>query len=150
MISPEALRRYPYFTAGGEQALKALAMAADENSVPAGETLFEEGDRADRLYIIVEGEVDIQLTLQDGGKVTVETMVAGDLIGWSAVSGAVQRRATCVAVKPCKLLSIDGATIRDLCEDNAELGYRMMREVVRALAQRLDGALVQVAAAGPD
>lgn len=148
MISPEVLRRYPYFTAGGEDVLKQIALIADEMEIAVGGALFVEGDAADKLYVITEGEVDIQIALRDGGHATVDTRVAGDLVGWSAVAEVTRRRATATVSKAGKSVFIDGAKLRELCAQNAELDRRLMAEVVRALTQRLDAAWVQLAAAG--
>jgi CRP-like cAMP-binding protein len=60
MISPEILRRYPYFAAAQDAGLRNLAMICEEELIPAGTVMYREGDKADRLYILVEGEVDIR------------------------------------------------------------------------------------------
>ena len=58
MISPEILRRYPYFAAADDKELRDLAMLCEEESIPSGTVMYQEGDRADKLYIRVEGEVE--------------------------------------------------------------------------------------------
>ncbi len=47
MISPELLRRFACFSPVEERTLKALAMIAREEHVPAGRVLFNDGDPAD-------------------------------------------------------------------------------------------------------
>ena len=76
MISPELLRRYPYFADVSEDALKEVPMIGEENSATADTTLFTDGDRADSLHILVEGEVDLKYTLDNGDQRTVDTLVA--------------------------------------------------------------------------
>jgi len=46
--------------------LRALAMLCEEELIPAGTVMCREGDKADKLYILVDGEVDIQYTLGSG------------------------------------------------------------------------------------
>ena len=53
--------------------------------VPAGTQIFGVGDDADALYLIEEGEVDIQYPLGSGELRTVDTVVSGELIMWSAL-----------------------------------------------------------------
>ena len=77
MISPELLRHYPYFAEISDESLRQIAMIADEQIVPAGTVLFREGDKAEALYILAEGEIDIQYTLGHGGLRTVDTVAAG-------------------------------------------------------------------------
>lgn len=145
MISPEQLRRYPYFANVSEEALREVAMISDEISAETGKTLFSEDDRADVMYILVDGEVDLKYTLGDGQQRVIDTLVAGDLLVWSALVEPYRCTASGTARKPCKLLSINGPKLRALCEQNRDLGYRMLISVTQLLATRLEGARVQLA-----
>jgi CRP-like cAMP-binding protein len=145
MISPELLRRYPYFGRVTEEALKAVAMIADQASAKAGSTLFCEGDKADALFLIEEGEVDLQYTLGSGELRTVDTLVAGDLAMWSALVEPHRCTATGTVKKDVKLITVNGEKLRTLCELNHDLGYRMFISIAQLLAARLEGARVQLA-----
>ena len=145
MISPELLRRYPYFADVSEDALKEVAMIGEENSATADTTLFTDGDRADSLHILVEGEVDLKYTLGNGDQRTVDTLVAGDLLLWSALVEPYKATATGICKTNVKLLSFDGRKLKDLCESNHDLGYRMLICLTKLLANRLEGARVQLA-----
>ena len=145
MISPELLRRYPYFAGVNEEALKEVAMISDEVTAAAGETLFSEDDKADYLYILTEGEIDLQNTLGSGERRTVDTAVAGDLACWSVLVEPYRCTATGAVRKDARLIAIHGQKLRALCETNHDLGYRMLMSVTRLLATRLEGARVQLA-----
>jgi CRP/FNR family transcriptional regulator, cyclic AMP receptor protein len=147
MISPEVLRRYPYFGGISEESLKQLAMIAEDKCIAAGTLLFREGDPAAHLSIIVRGEVDIQYLLGDGELRTVDTLVAGELLGWSAIIDPYKYTAICTATKDLELVRLDAAKVRGLCEHDPLLGYRLATEVAKLLAHRLEGARVQLAAA---
>lgn len=145
MISPEQLRRYPYFANIREEALKEVAMISDEAAAETGQMIFGEDDSADVLYILVDGEVDLKYTLGDGQQRVVDTIVAGELLVWSALVEPYRCQTTGVARKPCKLISINGTKLRALCEQNSDLGYRMLISITQCLATRLEGARVQLA-----
>ena len=147
MISPELLRRYPYFGGISEESLKAVAMIADEKCVSGGTELFRAGDAADWLNVIVRGEVNIQYELGSGEKRTVDTLVDGDILGWSALVEPHKYTAVCTASKETQLVVIHGRKLRELCEQEALLGYRLMTQIAKLLAHRLEGARVQLAAA---
>jgi len=146
MVSTELLRRYPYFAPVSEESLRQLAMIAEERVVPAGETMFLEQSPASRLYIIVRGEVAIQYTLGSGQRRTVDRLVDGDLLVWSAL--VPPYRTTCAGIveKETHLIGFEAARVRELCERDPLLGYRLMTQVVMLLGHRLTGALVQLAA----
>lgn len=147
MISPEVLRRYPYFAAVSEESLKQVAMIADEKCVAANTRMFNEGDPAKALNIITKGEVNIQYLLNTGEHRTVDTLVEGDILGWSALVQPYKYTAICMTTKETQLVSIDAAKLRQLCEDEPLLGYRLMTQIAKLLAHRLEGARVQLAAA---
>jgi CRP-like cAMP-binding protein len=146
MISPELLRRFPCFAGIGEESLKALAMLADEKCVPAGTAMFSEGDPAETLSVIVKGEVNIQYVLGDGERRTVDTLVDGDILGWSALVEPYQYTALGTASKETRLIVIRAKKLRELCEKDPLLGYRLSQQIARLLAHRLDGARAQLAA----
>ncbi len=145
MISPEVLRRYPYFAGIDEESLKQLAMIAEERTVPADTVMFREGDPADRLSIILKGEVNIQYILGDGELRTVDTLVDGDLLMWSALVEPYKATALGTTTKDTLLAQIDAVKLRMLCEREPTLGYCLMTQVARLLAHRLESARVQLA-----
>ncbi len=146
MISPEVLRRYPYFAQVSDESLKAVAMLADEKKVSAGAHLFGEGDPADSMNIIVQGEVNIQYILGSGERRTVDTLVDGDILGWSALVEPYRYTAVGTASKDTQLVSIRAKSLRDLCEKDPLLGYRLTTQIAKLLAHRLEGARIQLAA----
>ena len=145
MISPELLRRYPYFAGIRDESLKQLAMIAEEKSVPAGTVMFREGDPATHLSVIIKGEVNIQYMLGNGELRTVDTLVEGDLLMWSALVEPYKATGQGTATKDTLLARIDGAKLRQLCDREPILGYRLMTKVAKLLANRLEGARVQLA-----
>jgi len=146
MISPELLRRYPYFAQISEDSLKAVAMIAEEKTIPRNTHLFSEGDPADSLSIIVRGEVSIQYVLGDGQRRTVDTLVDGDILMWSAMIEPYKATALGTASKDTQLIAIDARKLRGLCDRDPLLGYRLAMQIAKLLAHRLEGARVQLAA----
>ena len=146
MISPEVLRRYPCFAGLSEQILKRLAVLAEERTVPAGERIFNQDEPAKYLYVITKGEVNIQYLLGNGELRTVDTLVDGDLLVWSALIEPYTTTAIGTATKETQLVGIVADRLRQLCEEDPLLGYRLTTEVAKLLAHRLESARVQLAA----
>ncbi|MCX7424321.1 MAG: cyclic nucleotide-binding domain-containing protein [Planctomycetia bacterium] len=146
MVSPEMLRRYPQFADMSEENLKELAMIATERTFAAGEVLFHEGDSADQFHVILSGEVDIQYTLGSGECRTVDTLVSGDILCWSALVAPYKDTVNGTATKDTHVVAINAGKLRELCAEDSSLGYLLMTQVVRLLAHRLEIARVQLAA----
>lgn len=145
MISPEVLRRYPYFAGIDEESLKQLAMIAEEKSVPANTVMFREGDPAAHLSVILKGEVNVQYALGNGELRTVDTLIDGDFLMWSALVEPYRATALGTTTRDTQLVRIDAARLRQLCEKEPLLGYRLMTQVAKLLAHRLERARVQLA-----
>ncbi|MGO9110417.1 MAG: Crp/Fnr family transcriptional regulator [Thermoguttaceae bacterium] len=147
MISPEILRRYPYFAGIDEASLREIAMTADEKQrIAAGTRLFSEGESVKHLGLIVSGEVNIQYLLGNGEMRTVDTLVGGDLLGFSALIEPYKYTGFGTATQETDLVLIDARKLRDLCNRDPQLGYQLTLEVAKLLAHRLEGARVQLAA----
>ena len=147
MISPEVLRRYPYFAGVDEASLRQIAMIAEEKPhIPAGTRLFDEGVPVKHLAIILSGEVNIQYLLGNGEMRTVDTLVGGDLLGFSAFITPYRYTGFGTTTQVTDLVLVDAKKLRDLCTSDPQLGYQLILEVAKLLAHRLEGARVQLAA----
>ncbi len=147
MISPEILRRYPYFAGIDEASLREIAMTAEEKpSIPAGTRVFSEGEPVKHLGLIVRGEVNIQYLLGTGEMRTVDTLVAGDLLGFSALIEPHKYTSFGTTTQQTDLVLFDASKLRDLCNRAPQLGYRLALHIAKLLADRLEGARVQLAA----
>jgi CRP/FNR family transcriptional regulator, cyclic AMP receptor protein len=147
MVSPEMLRRFNCFSPVKEESLADLATIAREEFIPAGRQMFGEGDPADTLSLIVEGEVDIRYELGSGESRVVDTLIAGDILGWSALVEPHKMTGIATTCKPTRLIRIQARPLRDLCERDPLLGYRLTTQVARLLADRLEATRAQLATA---
>lgn len=145
MISPEILRRFPYFAAADDEGLRQLAMICDEISVAAGAIMYREGDKADKLYILTDGEVDIQYTLGSGELRTVDTVVPGELLMWSALVEPFKSTAVVSVKAPSKLIAIDADKLRAFCALDLKVANEVLLHLTKMLATRLEGARIQLA-----
>ena len=145
MVSPEMLRRFSCFSPVHEKSLEAVAMIAREELVAAGRQLFSEGDPADTLSLIVDGEVEIRYLLGSGEPRVVDTLIAGDILGWSALVEPHKMTGIATTRKPTRLIRIPARPLRELCECDPLLGYRLSTQVIRLLADRLEGTRARLA-----
>ncbi len=97
-----ALRAIEMFAPLPAPTLEALAMSLARVDVPAGETLFRQGDHGDRFYIIESGEVEIEI---DGREANV--LGPGDHFGEIALLRNIPRTATARARKATQLFALN-------------------------------------------
>jgi CRP-like cAMP-binding protein len=149
MISPEQLRRYPFFGGLTDDELAAIAMVADEVAYPAGAIIFREGELARHVYVLTSGAVDLlyEIHRPDGMDISyLGAIAAGEPFGVSAFVEPYKLTATARAEGPVKVLALDASALRKMADTNCHLGYALMKQAARSLAGRLSDARIQLAA----
>ncbi len=155
MISPELLRRYPFFAHFTGEQLREIAMITEEATAAAGEILFEECGPADTLYLLEDGSVDLfyfakgkssSSEEKEKKELPVGEINPGEIFGISALIDPYVLSAAGRASKPSTFLKIEAAALRQLFAQDPIAGYLAMQQVARALMERLDYTRVQLAA----
>jgi CRP/FNR family transcriptional regulator, nitrogen oxide reductase regulator len=103
-----------------------------ETSLRAGETLFHQGDDADRLYLVVSGVVKLSQVAANGTQHVLRLMSAGDVIGCVAVFNRFPYPVTAGVEEDATLISWAEPQFRHLMEDHPEL----MANALRTVGQR--------------
>ncbi len=147
MVSPELLRRYPFFGGLSEDQLKAIAMIADEDTYEEDEFLFEEGAESQALYLVTEGEVAIWVNLDEEGdeQEEITAVPAGSVLNWSAVVSPYVSTASATANAPVKVVAIDAAGLRGLFDEDCELGYLILSQLAKVMSERMAQIRIQLA-----
>jgi CRP/FNR family cyclic AMP-dependent transcriptional regulator len=150
MVSPELLRRYPFFALLDDQQLKAIAQIAEEKAYPIDTLLVKENDTATKLALLLEGDVDLVCC---GGRegpgvnALVGSIAPGEVYGVSSLIEPYRYTATAKATMPVKVIEVDGLALRKLVEADWKLGYVIMRNVAIAVLDRLKYTEIELAAA---
>ena len=139
MISPEILRRYQLFAGLPLEVLKEIAQFSRELTLEADTYLFQEGDSAEELYLIISGGIDLQLVMPDNGSqnIEVEMIVPGELVGWSALIEPYIYHMSAVATTPTRVVVIDGVQMRECLANHHECGYTVLLRIARIIGERL-------------
>jgi len=153
MVSPELLRRYPFFGELNATQLKAVAMISEECSFDKDVTLFEEGHTADFFYLLLDGEIDLfYRSEKENQHEKRKELLAAEIDSGEifAISGLIEPyvyTATARAAKNSRVLKIQASELRSLMGKKCEMGYVLMRQIAKAAMERLEYTRVQLAAA---
>jgi CRP-like cAMP-binding protein len=93
-----------------------------------GDSLFREGEKGEKMYVLLEGEMEILL-----GDFVLETVGQGALIGEMALIDDSPRTASAVAKTPCRLAEIDRRRFHFLIQQTPHFATHVMK----TLADRL-------------
>ena len=134
------LGKFRVFSDLSEDQLDKFRKTAEIREFKAGTTIFEEGDVGDSLYLLLDGEVEINqaLTMQlsKGDYDTREKSIirlSSDIspcFGEMSLLGNDDKRTAGVrAISDCKMAVIMKDDLFSICTENLELGYIVMRNV---------------------
>ncbi len=141
------LRALPIGEAVGREHLARMARIGSVEQFGAGTRLFRGGQPALDLRFVVSGRVCLTLEVTGQAPMLVATLSRGDLLGWSALQGWSSPStwsASATACKPTTCLRFPGAELRELCEQDHELGFHVMRHAFDVLSRRLRDCCVQL------
>jgi CRP-like cAMP-binding protein len=134
----------PAFLAGVDPARVAgIRAAAKTRTLGPGEYLFREGDPADRFYQVRSGRVDLEVHAPTG-RLLVETVGGGDLVGWSWMIEPFRWFLDARVPVETTVTAYDAAALREACEADPVLGYALLRQVTAVMYARLQAARVRL------
>lgn len=126
------LRAVSLFKSLSDAEIEALASSVKVAPFVAGETVTQQGARANWLYVLVRGQVEIRVATGGGENKRVNTLSAPDFFGEMALVAGSPREATVIALDDIQCLRVEQAAFRQLLAQRPEIA----REVAEALAER--------------
>jgi CRP/FNR family transcriptional regulator, cyclic AMP receptor protein len=128
---------HPFLEGFKAEHLQVLANNAMRVHYEADEFIFLEGSPANRFYLLEKGQVALESHLQDGPRISIETIGAGDVLGWSWLFPPYYWNFDARALEPTTALFFYGTRLREQCEQDHDLGYEMMKRMAAVLIRRL-------------
>jgi len=124
--------------------LKFIAGCATNVRFKAEEFLYREGDEANNFFVLREGKVAIEAFSPKRGAITIQTLTAGDVLGWSWLFPPYHTHFGARAIEPTRALCLDGKCLRNKCEEDHDLGYELMKRFSEVMIQRLQATRLQL------
>jgi CRP-like cAMP-binding protein len=94
----------------------------------AGETIFEEGDPGDVMYVILDGDIDVRLKGQ-----SINMIGPGEIVGEMALIDSSPRSADVVAVTDCRLAVVDEKQFLFMVQQTPPFALHVMRALVEKI-----------------
>jgi CRP-like cAMP-binding protein len=129
----DLLREQGFLAGLTDWQLERLARRAHRTVVPTGGRLCREGGGADRLWIIVSGEVTV-----DAAGAPIERLGPGAVVGWSSLVPPYRWHFGATTTRTTVMVEIDGPVLREMCEQDPILGYHVERSLTTVIARRLE------------
>lgn len=107
---------------------------------PAGTLIFEQGDEAEYLYIILRGTATIRFKPYDGPQIVVTRLRVGDVFGWSSVIGNKVYTSGVMSTTKVEALRMRGEDLRQLCLGHPASGQAILEKLAEAVSGRWENA----------
>ena len=131
------LHDVPLFQGLTPGALELIAGCGSNVHFQEGELVFRDGEEADTFYVLRHGSVALETFVPARGPVTIETLEAGEVLGWSWLFPPYRWQFDARALSPVRATSFDGACLRGKCENDPQLGYDLMSRFAQVVIARL-------------
>jgi CRP-like cAMP-binding protein len=138
MDAIRVLKNVTIFKEVTEPVLEIVAAAAEELTIPAGETIVSTTDTVNALFVIRNGTVR---AVFDGGNAPPVLFGAGETVGEAQFIDGEPARATVTALERVDLLVIRSDKLASALAASPAAGYDLYRAIARSLAARLRRAV---------
>jgi len=117
--------------------LERLASMSRHLSLPAQSRLFDEEMQARCFWIIDAGQVALDALVPGVGRVEIEKLGRGDVVGLSWLDPPYQFRYGAVTTQPMQAFEFDAAQVRAGCQDDPAFGYAVLERFLAVAYHRL-------------
>lgn len=142
-----SLHDHPFLAGMDPRYLDLLAHCAWDVGFADGSPLFREGQPAEKFFLILDGRVALETSVPGSGPVAVQTVGPGEVAGFSWLLEPHRWEFDGRAVGTVMAIGLDGARLREACEQDPRLGYELMRRFARVATRRLRAARARLLSA---
>jgi CRP/FNR family transcriptional regulator, cyclic AMP receptor protein len=142
---------HPFLLGMSEQHIRLVADCAMRTHFEKDRVIFQEGDPANRFYLIERGKVALE-SRAGGALVVIDVIGNGDLLGWSWLFPPYVWHFAARAVEPTAAIFFYGTVLREYCEKDQSLGFELFKRMSEVMTRRLQSArarLLRAYAAAP-
>lgn len=140
----ETLAASPFLNGMSARHLTTMAECIMQSSFTDGEMIFREGDVANRFYLIQEGSVALECRSRESDPIHIQTIGAGEVLGWSWLFSPYLWHFDARAIEPAKVLFIYGSRLRERCDDDHDFGYELVKRMAEVMMGRLQATRWQL------
>jgi CRP/FNR family transcriptional regulator, cyclic AMP receptor protein len=143
-VAAPALAGHQFFRGMPTHHLTYLAQVTSLVTVPAQHRFFEAGGVAQYFWLIRAGQVALDLRAPGAGRVVVETIGRGEMVGVSWFFPPFQWQFGAVALQPTEAFQIEAARVRNRCDTDPEFGYQFTQRMIVVVARRLQATRIRL------
>ncbi|MBI2299046.1 MAG: cyclic nucleotide-binding domain-containing protein [Armatimonadetes bacterium] len=140
MVTESELAGCHMFDGLPEDVVAPVSGIAKVRRYTAGEVIFAERARAEKIHILRHGRVALSFPFPYHGetlRVAITSIGPGEVFGWSALTRGRRFTAQAVAEEDSEVLNLPGDALRELMDRDPRLGYAIMSYLTDLASHRL-------------
>jgi CRP/FNR family transcriptional regulator, cyclic AMP receptor protein len=131
------LHEYPLFSGLNKDQMQAVMQVCREECFVPDAILFKEGESANEIFILVEGEVEESFTVDEANLSLLRPVEVGEIIGCPALVPPYTHNCTARSLSEIEVLAIDVVGLRDLFAWDCQIARLIQQHVIEALLERI-------------
>jgi CRP-like cAMP-binding protein len=156
-MAKNLLAGFKFFSEVVPEALEMIAQNCEVLEFGTGDVIFQFDEPANRLYGLLEGEVDLSIVFKDKvlkteiryeesikasivdeeKSIVIDTVLPGQIFGWASLVGPARRTVTAGCTENCRVVAVAAADLRTMFAEDHYLGYVIMKKLSDIIAKRL-------------
>ena len=140
----DVLTAHPFFSGLDPDLLRRFASCSRPVEFAADATILQAGAPAECLYAITKGRVAVGVRVPGRGFQVIETLQAGDILGWSWLFEPYVWTFDAVAAKPVQAIEVGTTCIRSVLDADPAAAAVIYRSIGALMAERLASARLRL------
>lgn len=141
MLTVDELRRCELFGELTVEELRSILPLCAERSYPTGSTIFAAEERAEKLFILRDGNVSLQVRVQSetgaDSETTLQVLQPGHVFGWSSVVKQQRFTATARVIEKADVICIEACRLSSFFDQHPHVGFVVMKQLANVISSRL-------------
>jgi CRP/FNR family cyclic AMP-dependent transcriptional regulator len=137
------MTQHPFLKDMSPEHVKVLQECSMRCHFDAGELIFQEGEIANRFYLIQKGKIAL-VSKNEAQSQQIQVIGAGDVLGWSWLFPPYTWYFDARAVEATEAIFLYGTRLREACESDPGLGYDLMQRMSKVIIERLQATRRQL------
>jgi CRP/FNR family transcriptional regulator, cyclic AMP receptor protein len=140
----QTIADHPFWKGLNPHYFPLLNEGASEERFGLQQQIFQEGSDANQFYLIHAGRVALETFVPGRGVVTIQTIGAGEALGWSWLFPPYRWHFSARSIDATAVVTLDARALREKAQENHDFGYDITMRIAQVMLQRLQATRMQL------
>ncbi len=138
MVDTTELRKINFMRDMPQEVLEKISTVACLEAFGEESILLRQGDRQERIFMLVSGKIYLNCRASTGLALTLDEVNPGQSFGVSSLLDSFPSTYSAICVTDSTVITLDSQHCLDLIRSNYDIGYQVMKQVVKKFKNRMN------------